>query len=88
MGISGYSYNGMCFFQAGGFAIIPFCEDLEFCRSVRRFGRMVQIDRFIRSSPRRFQRVGRMKLTAVYILAIGLNMVGVRPLFLKRYIVD
>ena len=76
------------FFQAGGFELIPFCEDLEFCRSVRRYGRMKQINRVIRSSPRRFQRIGRVKLTAVYLLAIVLNRAGIRPLFLKRYIVD
>jgi rSAM/selenodomain-associated transferase 2 len=76
------------FFQAGGFELIPFCEDLEFCRSVRKFGRMKQINRVIRSSPRRFHRIGRMKLTAVYLLAIALNITGIRPLFLKRYIVD
>jgi hypothetical protein len=49
---------------------------------------MKQINRVIRSSPRRFRRIGRMKLTAVYLLAIVLNMAGIRPLFLKRYIVD
>ncbi len=76
------------FFQAGGFELIPFCEDLEFCRSARRFGRMKQIHRVIRSSPRRFRRIGRVKLTAVYLLAIVLNTAGIRPLFLKRYIVD
>jgi hypothetical protein len=76
------------FFQAGGFELIPFCEDLEFCRSVRRYGRMKQINRVIRSSPRRFQRIGRVKLTVVYMLAIVLNRAGIRPLFLKRYIVD
>jgi hypothetical protein len=76
------------FFQAGGFELIPFCEDLEFCRSVRRYGRMKQINRVIWSSPRRFQRIGRVKLTAVYLCAIALNMAGIRPLFLKRYIVD
>ena len=76
------------FFRVGAFEIIPFCEDLEFCRSVRRSGSMVQIKRVIRSSPRRFQRIGRAKLTAVYILATVLNMFGIRPLFLKRYIVD
>ncbi|HWS21140.1 MAG TPA: TIGR04283 family arsenosugar biosynthesis glycosyltransferase, partial [Methanoregula sp.] len=75
------------FFQAGGFELIPFCEDLEFCRSVRRYGRMKQINRVIRSSPRRFQRIGRVKLTVVYLLAIVLNMAGIRPLFLKRSIV-
>jgi rSAM/selenodomain-associated transferase 2 len=76
------------FFQAGGFELIPFCEDLEFCRSVRTYGRMKQISRVIRSSPRRFQRIGRVKLTLVYLLAIFLNMAGIRPLFLKRSIVD
>jgi hypothetical protein len=76
------------FFQAGGFELIPFCEDLEFCRSARRYGKMKQINRVIRSSPRRFHRIGRMKLTAVYLLAIVLNSAGIRPLFLKQYIVD
>jgi len=76
------------FFQVGGFELLPFCEDLEFCRSARRYGRMKQINRVIRSSPRRFRRIGRIKLTVVYMLAIVLNKAGIRPLFLKRYIVD
>ena len=87
-GDSGIFVQRDVFFQAGGFELIPFCEDLEFCRSVRRYGRMKQINRVIRSSPRRFRRIGRMKLTAVYLLAIVLNMAGIRPLFLKQYIVD
>jgi hypothetical protein len=76
------------FFHAGGFELIPFCEDLEFCRSARKYGRMKQINRVIRSSPRRFRRIGRVKLTVVYMLAIVLNTAGIRPLFLIRYIVD
>jgi rSAM/selenodomain-associated transferase 2 len=87
-GDSGIFVQRDIFFKAGGFAIIPWCEDLEFCRSVRRYCRMKQIDRVIRSSPRRFQRVGRVKLTAVYMLAILLNMAGIRPMFLKRFIID
>ena len=76
------------FFKAGGFPLIPWCEDLEFCRSVQKYCRMNQIERVILSSPRRFQRVGRVKLTTLYLLAILLNMAGIRPMFLKRYIVD
>jgi rSAM/selenodomain-associated transferase 2 len=87
-GDSGIFVQRDIFFKAGGFPIIPWCEDLEFCRSVRRYCRMMQINRVIMSSPRRFQRVGRVKLTAVYLLAILLNMAGIRPMFLKRYIVD
>ena len=87
-GDSGIFVQRDIFFKAGGFPIIPWCEDLEFCRTVRKFGKMKQINRVIRSSPRRFQRIGRVKLTAVYMLAILLNMAGIRPMFLKRYIVD
>ena len=76
------------FFQAGGFELIPFCEDLEFCRAVRKYGRMKQVNRVITSSPRRFRRIGRVKLTVVYMLAIVLNRAGIRPLFLRCYIVD
>jgi hypothetical protein len=49
---------------------------------------MMQINRVIMSSPRRFRRVGRVKLTAVYLLAIVLNFFKIRPLFLKRFIID
>ena len=87
-GDSGIFVKRDIFFKAGGFPIIPWCEDLEFCRSVKKYCRMKQIDRVIMSSPRRFQRVGRVKLTAVYILAIVLNMAGIRPMFLKRFIID
>ena len=87
-GDSGIFVQRDIFFKAGGFPIIPWCEDLEFCRTVRKFGKMKQINRVIRSSPRRFRRIGRVKLTAVYMLAILLNMAGIRPMFLKRYIVD
>jgi rSAM/selenodomain-associated transferase 2 len=87
-GDSGIFVQRDVFFQAGGFELIPFCEDLEFCRSVRRYGRMKQVNQVIRSSPRRFRRIGRVKLTVVYLLAIVLNRAGIRPLFLKPYIVD
>jgi rSAM/selenodomain-associated transferase 2 len=87
-GDSGIFVRHDIFFKAGGFPIIPWCEDLEFCRSVKKYCRMKQIERVIMSSPRRFQRVGRVKLTTVYLLAILLNMAGIRPMFLKRYIID
>jgi len=87
-GDSGIFVKRDIFFKTGGFPIIPWCEDLEFCRSVRRYCRMKQINRVIESSPRRFQRVGRVKLTVVYMLAIVLNFFRIRPMFLKRFIID
>lgn len=76
------------FFAAGEFPAVPYCEDVEFCRAVRRHGRMVRVNRAIQSSPRRFERVGRTRLTAVYALAVLLSLAGIRPRFLERTIVD
>lgn len=76
------------FSAAGGFPPVPYCEEIELCRSMRRSGRMVQVDRVIRSSPRRFESVGRTRLTVVYVLALALNRLGIRPRLLERYIVD
>lgn len=76
------------FVRAGSFSPVPYCEDIEFCRAVRPLGRLVQIDRVIQSSPRRFERFGGSRLAAVYLLALGLNLLGVRPLSLKRFIID
>ena len=87
-GDSGIFVKRDIFFKAGGFPIMPWCEDLEFCRSVKKYCRMKQIDRVIMSSPRRFQRIGRVKLTVVYLLAIVLNFFKIRPMFLKRFIID
>lgn len=76
------------FSRTGGFEPIPYCEDVEFCRSARRFGQLVQIKRVIHSSPRRFRRIGRQKLIAAYVLALTLNFLKVRPRFLQRLIID
>jgi rSAM/selenodomain-associated transferase 2 len=76
------------FQQAGGYDIIPFLEDVELCRRAKSQGRLVQLDVPILSSSRRYRLKGRATLTAVYILAILLNIAGIRPSFLVRYIVD
>lgn len=76
------------FSRAGGYDDIPFFEDTELCRSARCYGRMLQIDRVIMSSPRRFKRVGRKKLIGVYILACLLNMLKIHPRYLEKFIVD
>lgn len=76
------------FSQSGGYEPIPYMEDVEFCRSAQRHGRLVQVDRVILSSPRRFLKVGRVRLVVVYALACVLNGFGIRPVFLRRFILD
>jgi rSAM/selenodomain-associated transferase 2 len=76
------------FEKIGCFDNIPFLEDVELCRKAKRYGMLVQIDRFIFTSPRRYLSKGRIRLTAVFTLACLFNLVGFRPRFFLRYISD
>lgn len=76
------------FERIGCYDNIPFLEDVELCNKAKKCGKLVQIDRFIFTSPRRYLSQGRIKLTIVFNLACLFNIVGFRPLFLLRYIAD
>lgn len=76
------------FGEMEGFDNIPFLEDVELCRRAKKYGRLVRIDRYILTSPRRYLSKGRLRLTAAFVLACLFNIVGFRPGFLTRYIVD
>ena len=72
----------------GGYDNIRFLEDVEFCRRVKKYGQLQQIDRQIVTSARRYYRKGKIKLTVIFILACLLNIVRFRPNFLFKYIVE
>jgi|SRR5659263_14228 len=76
------------FERIGCYDNIPFLEDVELCNKAKKCGKLVQIDRFIFTFPRRYLSQGRIKLTIVFNLACLFNIVGFRPLFLLRYIAD
>jgi rSAM/selenodomain-associated transferase 2 len=76
------------FRKIGGYDEIPFLEDVELCSKAKRQGRLVQIDRRIVTSPRRYSKKGKLKLTFVFILANLFNVIRWRPMFLWKYIVD
>ena len=76
------------FERIGCYDNIPFLEDVELCKKAKKCGKLVQIDRFIFTSPRRYLSHGRIKLTIVFNLAYLFNIVGFRPRFLLRYIAD
>ena len=76
------------FERIGCYDNIPFLEDVELCRKSRRHGTLVQIDRFILTSPRRYLSTGKIRLTLVFILACLFNTVGFRPRFLLRFFID
>jgi uncharacterized protein len=69
----------------GGFADIPLMEDVEFSRRLRRLGGVVLLDPPLRSSPRRFRRLGNWLTTLLNITFIGLFYIGVDPGTLHRW---
>ena len=76
------------FQKIGGYDDIPFLEDVEICRKAKRFGRLLQVDRRIVTSPRRYLKKGNVRLTIAFILANLFNDIGWHPGFLRKYIVE
>jgi rSAM/selenodomain-associated transferase 2 len=76
------------FEKIGCYDNLPFLEDVELCRKAKKYGTLVQIDRFIFTSQRRYLSKGRIRLTTAFILAYFFNDIGFRPKFFMRYIVD
>lgn len=67
------------FSKMGGFADIPLMEDIEFSQRLRRAGRIVLLDPPIRSSPRRFRRIGSWRATMMNATFIMLFYLGISP---------
>ncbi len=76
------------FEKVGGYDDIIFLEDVELCKKMKKYGELIQIDRNIITSSRRFESQGKLKITIIFITALLINIVGFRPKFLIRYIVD
>ena len=75
------------FWKIGGYDNILFLEDVELCRKAKKYGKLIQIKRNIITSPRRFIKEGKLKLTIAFILANIMNYLGFRPKFLLRYFI-
>jgi len=76
------------FRKIGGYDDIPFLEDVEICKKAKRYGRLLQVDRRIVTSPRRYFKKGRVRLTFVFFLANLFNNIRWYPGFLWKYIVE
>jgi rSAM/selenodomain-associated transferase 2 len=73
---------------AGGYDDIVFLEDVEFCKKVKKYGKLKQINCKIYSSPRRYLKIGKIKISIIFTLTYLLNLFGFRPTFLIKYIVN
>jgi rSAM/selenodomain-associated transferase 2 len=65
------------FVDVGGFPEVPLMEDVEFFRLLRRRGRVICSQKRILASPRRYETVGRVRLTLGYGLIAMLYILGV-----------
>jgi rSAM/selenodomain-associated transferase 2 len=60
------------FLDVGGFPEVPLMEDVEFFRQLQRCGRVICSRKRILASPRRYETVGRVRLTLAYGLITAL----------------
>jgi rSAM/selenodomain-associated transferase 2 len=64
------------FIDIGGFPDVPLMEDVEFFRRLHRCGRVKHSDKRIRVSPRRYESIGRTRLTLAYGFIATLYVLG------------
>jgi rSAM/selenodomain-associated transferase 2 len=76
-GDHGLFLRRIAFEQLGGYPDVPILEDVELYRRAGRLGKMRQLGAVIRTSPRRWQRNGVWRTTAVYAAILGLYRLGV-----------
>ena len=67
------------FVHVGGFPMVPLMEDVEFFRRLHRCGRVVHSDKRIVVSPRRYEAIGRARLTFAYGFIATLYIFRVPP---------
>ena len=65
------------FMDVGGFPEVPLMEDVEFFRRLLRCGQVVHSNKRIVVSPRRYETIGRARLTLAYGLLSTLYIFGV-----------
>jgi rSAM/selenodomain-associated transferase 2 len=66
------------FLEMGGFPEVPLMEDAEFFRQLHRYGRVRYSEQRILVNPRRYESVGRVRLTLAYAIIATLYVFGVR----------
>ena len=65
------------FLDIGGFPTVPLMEDVGFVRQLYRHGRVTYSDKRILISPRRYEAIGRVRLTLAYGFIAMLYIFGV-----------
>ena len=82
--ITEFSAGEAAFLDIGGFPDVPLMEDVEFYRRLHRCGRVRYSGRRILVSPRRYETLGRTRLTLAYGVIATLYVFGVPLSILAR----
>ncbi len=77
--------NASNFFSLGGFQNWPLMEDYDFCRRLRKTGRIVLAPASVTTSPRRWQRLGALRTTLTNLACVIAFRFGVSPLTLAGW---
>src|SRR4029077_7259931 len=72
------------FVEVSGFPTVPLMEDVEFFRRLRNSGRVAGSEKRIMVSPRRYEAIGRARLTFAYGFIAALYVCGVPLSILDR----
>ena len=76
------------FEKIGGYDDLVYLEDVELCKKAKKQGKLTQIPSKISTSPRRYQQIGKIKITLIFTLTYLLNSIGLQPYYLKKFIID
>ncbi len=76
------------FHAIGGYNPLPFMEDVEIQKRLRRVGKFKKINAAVTTSARRFEKRGTLKQMFLDVLLVAAYKVGVTPQRLKRFYKD
>jgi rSAM/selenodomain-associated transferase 2 len=87
-----FHYGDQAFFirretfgKMSGFSALPFLEDVDFLRRLKRFGKFVVLPTSVRTSARRFMKRGVVRQQLVNILLVTLFQLGVSAARLAKF---
>ncbi len=84
-GDQGLFVHAWAFHAIGGFPALDIMEDFEFVRRIKRLGRVTMSPLPVRSSTRRWKRVGPLRVSVINQLVITGYFLGISPARLARF---
>lgn len=84
-GDQAYFVRSAVFKRMGGYRAMPLMEDLEFIRRLKQEGKIVLLEKAVRTSARRWEKQGYFYTSFRNIILLGLYLLGVSPHRLAKW---